>query len=175
MLSYSDKAVSKWERGESIPDISVLKSIADLFGVSLDFLVSEKRAEEIRSKINTGELNKISFTNHAFITSMSVVLVWLIATFTFFVLNTAGIQTAWLVFIISVPLSFLVWLVLNSVWFNPRLNYLIISLFLWSLLSCIFLFLLVSGFKLPLIFIIGIPSQLIILLWSRIKSENNVK
>ena len=32
-LNYSDKAVSKWERGESMPDITVLKEIADLFSV----------------------------------------------------------------------------------------------------------------------------------------------
>ena len=40
-LNYSDKAVSKWERGESIPDVIVLKTIADLFGVSLDYLLEE--------------------------------------------------------------------------------------------------------------------------------------
>ena len=38
-LNYSDKSVSKWERGESLPDIAVLKEIADLFGVTLDYLV----------------------------------------------------------------------------------------------------------------------------------------
>ena len=38
-LNYSDKAVSKWERGESLPDVAVLSKIADLFQVSLDWLV----------------------------------------------------------------------------------------------------------------------------------------
>ena len=38
-LNYSDKAVSKWERGESLPDIGVLTQIADLFEVPLDYLV----------------------------------------------------------------------------------------------------------------------------------------
>ncbi len=40
-LQYSDKAVSKWERGESVPEIATLKAIAELFEVTLDFLVSE--------------------------------------------------------------------------------------------------------------------------------------
>ena len=40
-LNYSDKAVSKWERGESTPDVAVLTHIADLFGVPLDYLVRE--------------------------------------------------------------------------------------------------------------------------------------
>ena len=45
ILNYSDKAVSKWERGESVPDISVLKQIADIFGVTVDYLlgITEKR------------------------------------------------------------------------------------------------------------------------------------
>jgi transcriptional regulator with XRE-family HTH domain len=33
ILNYSDKAISKWERGESLPDVSVLKQIAEVFGV----------------------------------------------------------------------------------------------------------------------------------------------
>lgn len=40
-LNYSDKAVSKWERGESIPDVIVLKQIAGIFGVSVDYLLEE--------------------------------------------------------------------------------------------------------------------------------------
>ena len=39
-LNYTDKAVSKWERGESIPDVAVLKTIADLFGVTVDYLLT---------------------------------------------------------------------------------------------------------------------------------------
>ena len=45
-LNYSDKAVSKWERAEAVPDVSVLIAIAFLFGVSVDFLVKEHTAEE---------------------------------------------------------------------------------------------------------------------------------
>ena len=33
-LNYSDKAVSKWERGESVPDIETLKNIAEMFEVT---------------------------------------------------------------------------------------------------------------------------------------------
>ena len=29
-LNYSDKAVSKWERGEGMPDVAVLKTLADI-------------------------------------------------------------------------------------------------------------------------------------------------
>ena len=45
-INYSDKAVSKWERAESMPDIAVLTEIADLFQVSLDDLVRLKKPIE---------------------------------------------------------------------------------------------------------------------------------
>ena len=45
-LNYSDKSVSKWERGESLPDITVLKGIADLFEVSLDYLTEDEHRQK---------------------------------------------------------------------------------------------------------------------------------
>ena len=44
-LNYSDKAVSKWERGESVPDVFMLKTIADLFGVTVDYLLTDDHRE----------------------------------------------------------------------------------------------------------------------------------
>ena len=44
-LSYSDKAVSKWERGESLPDVYVLSRIAALYGVSVGILIGESKPE----------------------------------------------------------------------------------------------------------------------------------
>ena len=45
-LNYSDKAVSKWERGESIPDVLVLKQIADMHGVTVDYLLTDVHEEQ---------------------------------------------------------------------------------------------------------------------------------
>lgn len=39
MLNVSDKAVSRWERSESAPDLSLIPMIADLFGISCDDLL----------------------------------------------------------------------------------------------------------------------------------------
>ena len=41
-LNFSDKAVSKWERGESIPDVVTLAHLAELFDVPMDVLVRDK-------------------------------------------------------------------------------------------------------------------------------------
>lgn len=45
-IGVTDRAVSKWEQNEGNPDISILPVLADLFDVSLDYLMTGKNAEE---------------------------------------------------------------------------------------------------------------------------------
>ncbi len=162
-LNYSDKAISKWERAESVPDVSVLVQLADLFGVSMDELIRDKKPEKPEPPQKPDK--KIQ---HALILGMSVLLVLLIATLVFVVLMLTNTATAysWLCFVYAVPVSLIVWLVLNSIWFNQRRNYWIISLLMWSVLCTVYLSLLPFGFNIWLIFVLGIPGQIIIFLWS---------
>ena len=131
-LNYSDKAVSKWESGASIPDVIVLKEIADLFGVTVDDLLRENC-----------KMRNIPASNkriHTIITLLSVMLVWLIGTLIFVSLGIAGISgDLWLSFIWPIPVSFIVLLVFNSIWGKRRLNYLIITFLMWTLLAAIYL------------------------------------
>lgn len=187
-LNYSDKSISKWERAESVPDISVLKSIAEIFNVTLDYLVQEEHIENTSVQANTVNddkntddtdydmvrFNKIR--NHGFITGMAILLVWFIATFIYMIIdiipNTVNLH--WLSFVYAVPVSFIVWLVLNTIWFNKRRNFLIISLLMWSVLACAFVTCMISGINLKLVFTLGIPGQIIILLWSQLKKIPNI-
>ena len=43
-LNYSDKSVSKWERGEAIPDAWVLTRLAEIFGVTVDYILTSHDA-----------------------------------------------------------------------------------------------------------------------------------
>lgn len=54
-LNYTDKAVSKWERGESVPDIGVLARVAEIFGVTVDYLITDHR----RASASGGELIEV--------------------------------------------------------------------------------------------------------------------
>lgn len=170
-LNYSDKAISKWERGEAIPDISVLMNIASLFGVKLDYLVEEhSKIENIPLEGN----EKFRYKKHALILGMCILLVWLIASFAFVVLHIAyaKITGEWLAFVYAVPVTMIVWLVLNSIWFSTRKNYLIISLLMWTILAAVFLTFLWAGYNVWLIFVLGIPGQFITILWSNIGRGN---
>ena len=171
ILNYSDKAVSKWERGESLPDVSVLKQIADYFDVSVDYLLSEDHSGEIKKKKNyTKQANR----NHLIISTLAVVLVWLIGTFVFVEMNIIGSDfPSWLMFIYSLPVSFIVMIVFNSIWGIPRLNFIIISALVWSLILTVYLTVLtVASLNIWLVFILGIPAQLIVILWSGLRKLN---
>lgn len=164
-LNYSDKAVSKWERGESLPDVTVLMQIAELFGVTLDWLVTEEH------NAKEDPIPAVHHHHRGFITGICLMLVWVIALFVFILLMLIPDVSAhaWLSFIYAIPVTAIVWLTLNSIWFNPRMNYAIISLLMWSVLATIQLSFLPAGVNLSLIYLLGIPGQLIILMWSKIK------
>lgn len=174
-LNYTDKAVSKWERGESVPDVSVLLRIAELFGVTLDYLVHPHERKRTISELATEKVR-----NRGLITGIGIVLVWLVATALYVSTDIASVPYIyrWLVFVWAVPASAVVWLILNSIWFNKKINYIIISLLVWSALASVYLTLLVYGidvFNIWVLFILGIPAQIIILLWSGIKRRKAEK
>ncbi len=174
ILNYSDKAVSKWERKESLPDITVLKAIADCFGVTVDYLITSDHAVQAADEVpEKHEDTKVR--THGFVTGMSIMLVWLIAAMAFVIVNAADKESSahWLAFVYAIPVSMIVWLVLNSIWFNNRRNYIIISGMMWSLLVSVFFTMLICGSCYPLIFILGIPGQAIIFLWSRINHSRS--
>ncbi len=163
-LNYSDKAISKWERGESLPDIGVLVSVADLFGVPLDYLVRQEHGDQKPCVSGQPRYNR------GMITGVSIMLVWFVALFVFVLVALIGgdLKWLWLTFVYAVPASMIVWLVFNSIWFNRRRNYFIISCLMWSSLAALHISLL-PWVNIWLFYLLGIPGQLIILLWSMIK------
>jgi transcriptional regulator with XRE-family HTH domain len=170
-LNYSDKAISKWERGESIPDVMVLKSIADLFGVTLDYLLESDHSEKPKpSQESPGYLHR----NHKVVTTLSVLVVWFIATLAYVVMDLTIPQqiVKWLSFAYAVPISMIVWLVFNSIWFNKRRNYFIISLLMWTTLACVVLTVGALGGAIWKLLLLGIPGQIAILVWSLFQRKN---
>lgn len=179
-LNYTDKAISKWERGESVPDVIVLKQIADMFGVTVDYLLCEVHEEPCPPPDTVPAEDKKrqqSLRTRGFVTGMSILIIWIAALVLFIVLDTASVSV-WanlFVFACAVPASFILWLVMNSIWFNKRRNYLIISLLMWSLLALVYVAVwLFASRHLWLIFLLGLPGQAIIVMWSRLKQRGDV-
>lgn len=194
-LHYSDKAVSKWERGESLPDLAVMKQLADFYGIRIDdFLtdpdavpeqpaepepVPEEPATEARapeeSQPEPAAANRQRKQNRFIIAGMAALLVWLVASMIFVVLDAVlpELKYTSFLFIYAAPITAVVALVFNSIWFNRRWNFVIISLLIWSVLGA--LFMTFYEYKIWKLFLVGIPAQLIVVLWSRLRPVQNPK
>ena len=168
-LNYSDKTVSKWERAESSPDIAVLVEIAELFGVTLDYMV---RSENIDEQVKENKLEEAKY-NHRAITYISESCAWIIALFAF-IISSLIIQKMtfqWLYFVYALPVALIIRLVFNSIWFNPRTNYWIISALMWSVLAAVHVTFLYFKINVALIYLLGVAGQAVIVLWSFIKKS----
>ena len=172
-LNYSDKTVSKWERGESSPDISVLVQIAEIFGVTLDYLVSSENIEE---KVLENKEQETKY-NRRVISYISESIAWFIAVFAFIITSLIMGKTTfrWLYFAYTLPIALIIKLVFNSIWFNPRNNYIIISGLVWSILAAIYITFLYFSVNVALIFLLGVVGQIVIVMWSFIKKPKKVK
>ena len=163
-LHYSDKAVSKWERGESIPDVGVLKRIADLFHVTLDSLLQTEPAGPAAKQQPPARHTR------RLIVAITLTGVLAAALAAFLILNS------WLVLCYMLPVAAIVWLVFNSLWFNRRWNYAIVSVLMWTSLLC--LCVTFAAFASPKweMLLPGLPGQFIIWLCSRfsvLKADTN--
>lgn len=170
-LNYSDKTISKWERAESSPDISVLVEIADLFGVTLDYLV---KSENIDEAVKENKQKETRY-NRRIISYISESAAWIIAVFAFIITSLIIGRTSfqWLYFVYALPVVLIIKLVFNSIWFNPRHNYFIISTLIWSILATIHITFLYFNIDVSIIYLLGIAGQIIVVLWSFIKKPKN--
>ena len=160
LLNYSDKSVSKWERAEAVPDAYVLKHMSEIFGVSVDYLlsshndwepISQKQKRRYRSEI---------------IVLISMAGIWTLAFFIFIIGWILG-HMLWLVFIYAVPILLITLLVFNSVWENGKRNYYIVSTLVASIFVMVYLTLLRwNPWQLLLLII---PAELIVFLAFRVK------
>lgn len=162
-LNYSDKSVSKWEQGNGMPDIFVLYRLAEMYGVTVnDFLC---RHEEVAVPDK-----RKGFFSRGMIMAMSVGLSWLVAVvaFVFTMLLAPDFSSPWLPFVYALPVTFIVIVVLSSVWKFNILRPISVSCLIWTLLLSIFMTLFVAFPDAPnlwMLFLIGIPLQTLVVLW----------
>ena len=161
-LNYSDKAVSKWERGESVPDITVLKQMADFYGVTIDTLISEPKEKVTKPPKSLAK-------KRAIISLVALGFVWLVAICGFVFIDTffPKIEKTWMSFIYAIPVSCTVLFILTSLWGKSLPNMILMSVFVWTLILSIFLTINIATHgihdKLWQIFLIGIPIQALII------------
>ena len=161
-LNYSDKSISKWERGDVTTDVFVLMQIADIFGVDVDYLL--KPHNEIEPAIYNKPVQQATYTTNM-ITLVTILGIWTVALFVFVILWICG-MVQWLVFVYAVPVSLVTLLVLNSVWNGGRRNRYIISALVVSIIATVYLTFLRRN--LWQLWLLAIPALLLVFLGTRI-------
>lgn len=151
-LNYSDKSISKWERGDGLPDLEVTAQIAKILGVSVSDLIADKVKRRI-----------LITRNKALITWLSIGGVWLIAAILYFLFELILPEIpSWLVFIYALPISAIVAIVFSGIWWRKIHVLLSVSALIWSAGLCVCLS--YSNPKIFLIFIIAAILELMSLL-----------
>ena len=171
ILSYSDKAISKWERGLGLPDIPVLDQLADLYKVTLSELFDSDHDGEKPIKEVDEETQKIIEKRHRLITYISVGLVWLTATILFFIFKMIFPEPGhkfYLIFIYSVPVSFIDLLVFNLLWGKAKLNAIYESLISWTIAIALILtiFPALDNPNIFYILLVALTLQALVILWN---------
>ncbi len=155
-LSYSDKAVSKWERAEGIPDAYVLLKMSEIFGCSVDYLLREHSEKERLPK-------QKKRVNHAVISLISILGVWTVALLSFIIMHLSGF-TYPLIFVYALVVSMIILTVFNSLWGKRMGQFIVISALVWSIFLMIYFIFMSAGKNYWQLLLLGIPSQLIVLL-----------
>lgn len=153
-INYSDKAVSRWEKGESLPDLETLNNIAKVFNVSISYLLEPHSYDDI--PINNQKIAKL------LIVILSVAVVWMTSIVLFFYLGANLSHYYWQIFIWALPVSTLVLMYYNYKLGNKKYLLILDSILIWSFITAIYLHFI--HLNLWLLFLIGLPIQTIIVI-----------
>ena len=161
-LNYSDKAVSKWERGESVPDVITLVQLAEQFGITVNDLLGQEieppKQEPVRPKANKGVIQMLVS-----------LLVWFVALTVYVVLSSVNVPKSGIAFVYAIPANAIVLLSLRSAFGRYNWNHALVSLIVWgSLLSLYMTLLVFVDVNVWKLFLLGLLGQAAVTLWFRL-------
>lgn len=162
-LNYSDKAVSRWEHGDTLPDINILYQLCEFYGITMDILLDDEKdkVEIVRGKNKQELINRIMFMILVGLT------VWLFAVVLFVYLISTKSIYEWKLFIWAVPVTVLAVLYSGRSILGSVAKLVLHSTLIWGTMLAIFLQLLPNNFW--YVFLVGIPLQCVAAIWFVIK------
>ena len=163
-IHYSDKSVSKWERAEALPDAAVLKSLSQIFGVTVDWLLESHdkwESEETKQK-NSVVIDKNAVAGVAFLG------VWTLAALLFVIFWILG-EVYWVILLMGVPISLIALLVMNTLFNGRKFNkWIVAALVLAGFLVLAFF---LRAYRPWQLIVVLVPAELLVLLGYRIKKR----
>ena len=169
-FNYSDKAVSKWERGDSLPDVVMLKTIADLYGLRVDDLLTDGgvAAAYAAATESGGEKQHDAYLmSKVLIAAMWVTMVWVVAVVVFLYSQFSIGKMYWMAFVWAVPVSFAVAFLFSRHWEGETtLQCVFSSLFVWSTITAFYFQYL--QYNIWAVFFVGVPVQIALILGTKL-------
>lgn len=164
-LNYSDKAISRWEHAETLPDIETLCHICEIYGVSFEYLLKKEPAE-----IEYLPEKEKTRSRRILICLIALSTVWLTAILLFTSIGTLIGSYVWHIFIWAVPASAITVEICNLIWWRKRFcTAMTVSITVWSVILAVYLHLL--KYNPWLLFVVGAPIQAIIVLSTNIPQK----
>lgn len=160
-INYSNKAVSRWENGECLPNVETLTDICEIFGVEFEYLI--KRHEEVKLGASV-KANRIALT------LLAIVTVFTIATVVFVYVKLLHAVNIWQIFVWGVPASAVTIFYFVNRWKVGKTAQIVSSsVSLWSILASLYLTFINQNVW--SIFLVGIPVQIMIVLFGYVSKN----
>ena len=160
-LNYSDKAISRWEKGDTLPDINVLFEICEFYGITMNDLTSEQcTAPEIDQAFKNQRMYRI------WTCALAGVSIWLFATL-WFVFNLSDLL--WITFLWALPISCGAVMLIGRRMFNWIVHFILASVTVWSTIASLYLHIMFfgTGSNFWYLFIVGVPLQAMVFIFQR--------
>ena len=151
LINYSDKAISRWENGEVVPDLETIYSLAEVFEVPVSS-ITEKRSDEDANNEDAPSLSQ-KVLSQLFL----VCEIWFILTAIFVYFKIVKQTNIWQIFVWGVPATALLLWFFNRKESANLLLFIYATVFVWSLITCVYLHLLRAN---PwYLYFVGLPLQ----------------
>ncbi|MBQ7906494.1 MAG: helix-turn-helix transcriptional regulator [Clostridia bacterium] len=177
-LNYSDKAISRWEKGDTLPDINVLYEICEFYGITMNDLVGEEEPQVKEEELTEKDVKAYG----AWICAFAGAAVWLLAAVLYFVYDTTkgSGMSPWIVFLWAIPISCVIVVLFGRPVFNWIVDFVLLSVCVWTLLGSIYLHLIFfspieGAYNFWPLFLIGIPAQAILFLMQKLAKYRSKK
>lgn len=166
-INYSDKAISRWEKGEVVPDLETIYALSETFGVPVS-AITEKQAETERTEDETPAIRQ-KILSQIFL----LCEIWFVICVIYVYVKITRETSIWQLFVWGVPASAIV------LWFTTRkekadvLLFIYASVFVWSFIACVYLHLLAAN---PwYLFFAGLPLQGLLVIRYIFNYKQNLK
>jgi transcriptional regulator with XRE-family HTH domain len=172
-LGFTDKAISKWERGLSLPDAPTLQELANLFNVDVNYLFAPHIYGPLDEESERKLRRKTLWIKIIYIASLFLVCAILMAILLSAIADIYDETAKIRAYLFILPgLAFLALIINIAFGHNGRMNLILASLLTWALADALYYFL---GHRLVLIFAVAAVLQIAIVLFPKLSSPKAKK